>query len=179
MNESGYRRQISFSKSARDRGRRGHECHVVLLGDVVLAMDFRIARQGSQCGGCDPARRSSSTRRVARQISGRSRETFQPTRNPCACRWPTRQPVQIGRQVVPQPIVDIQIEVEAVAGYAIELTRAGIVRPRPGARVLAGNTRPWSRAAGRYQRSEQRDEPSCTASQSGWQPPGTLIVRVD
>src|ERR1700679_3563527 len=101
-----------------------HKSNIILLGDIVLAMDLQVASERQPGRRCD----SGAAQLVGPvTLSGEDQVKALcllagPGKIEMCVDGPPRSRAQVRRQVIAQTVVDIQVKVEALAGNAIELT---------------------------------------------------------
>ena len=109
---------------ARARKNIAHKRDVILLGDIVLAVDLRVASQRQPGRRCD----SRAAQLVGPVTLGGEDQVKalcllpRPGKVEMGVDGPPGAGAQVRRQVIAQAVVDIQIKVEALAGNAFELT---------------------------------------------------------
>ena len=124
MNECGYLRRISSSSSARGPGKTlPTKATSYCLATSCLRWISGSQASGSQAAEAIPAGGAARPRRAGRRRPGRSRGPSR--RHQSKLRWVSMahqaRRTQLGRQVIPQPVVDIEIEVKPRAGDSLEL----------------------------------------------------------
>ena len=106
-----------------------HERDVVLLGHVMLAVNIRVTGQGKPRGGshADPPKQLDPIAlRGEHNVEARGLLPA-PVEIEVRVNRPESAGSQLARQVIPQAVVDIQVEVEALAGHAFQVSRLEVL----------------------------------------------------
>ena len=123
MNELRYRRWIRLSRSARGPGKMlPTNATSYCLAHVVLAVDLRVARQRQPGRGrdADAAEQVGAVALGGEDDVEAGRLFAAAVEVEVRVDGPEGTGPQVGRQVIPQAVVDIQIQVEALSGDAIQ-----------------------------------------------------------